>query len=202
MKAEKWIWMIILLFCIAFLLFFRSSKENIEPMKEQVPIEENEAPKQEEAMKNQEENPVPEEETLKEEENKKGHWEEIPVYEPPYDERVLLKEAWTETILVKDAWDEEETYCYAFGQDSYEGYECSCGKVSGSLDAVMQHIREDENCGSWHNKTIYYGESHCLEYKTDYIHHDPEYKQIYHEAEYETVHHEGRTYYKKVWVEE
>lgn len=133
---------------------------------------------------------------------KKGHWETVIVTEPAWDERVLIKEAWTETVLVKDAWDEEDTYCSVYGQDSYSGYECNCGKVCGTLEEVMRHVEEDENCNSWHNKTIYFGDPYCQTYKTDYIHHDAEYKTIYHDAEYKTVHHEARTYEKQVWIEE
>lgn len=133
---------------------------------------------------------------------KKGHWETITVTEPAWDESVLIKEGWTETILVKDAWDEEDTYCSVFGQDSYSGYECNCRKVSGTLEEVMKHVEEDENCNSWHSKTIYYGEPYCQAYKTDYIHHDAQYRTIYHDPEYRIIHHESRTYEKQVWIEE
>lgn len=133
---------------------------------------------------------------------KKGHWETVSVYEPAWDEYILIQEGWTETVLVKDAWDEEETYCSIYGQDSYNGYECNCRKVSGTLEEVMKHVEEDENCNSWHSKTIYYGEPHCLSYQTDFIHHDAQYQDIYHDPEYKIVHHESRTYEKQVWVEE
>ena len=133
---------------------------------------------------------------------KKGHWETVIVSEPGWDESVLIKEGWTETILIKEAWDEEDTYCGVFGQDSYSGYECNCGKVSGTLEEVMKHVEEDDSCNSWHNKTIYYGEPYCQVYQTDYIHHDAQYRTIYHDPEYKIVHHEGKTYKKQVWVEE
>lgn len=144
---------------------------------------------------------------IKNEENespteKKGHWQTVTINEPAWDENILIKEGWTESVLVKDAWDEEDTYCSVYGQDSYNGYECNCGKVSGTLEEVLKHIDEDENCNSWHNKTIYYGESYCQAYQTDYIHHDAEYRQIYHEPEYKVIHHESKTYEKQVWVEE
>lgn len=133
---------------------------------------------------------------------KKGHWETIVISEPAWDEYVLVKEGWTENILVKDAWDEEETYCSVYGQDSYSGYECNCGKVSGTLEEVMKHVNEDDSCNSWHNKTIYYGEAHCQAYQTEYIHHDAQYQKIYHDPEYRTVHHASRTYEKQIWVED
>ncbi|MBQ5804920.1 MAG: hypothetical protein IIW22_03985 [Erysipelotrichaceae bacterium] len=73
---------------------------------------------------------------------------------------------------------------------------------SGNNDIEEIHIEEDENRSAWHNKTIYYGEPHCQAYQTDYIHHDAQYQTIYHDPEYRIVHHEGRTYEKRVWVEE
>ena len=133
---------------------------------------------------------------------KKGHWETVVVTEPAWDEYILVKEGWTENVLIKDAWEEEETYCSVYGQDSYSGYECNCGKVSGTLEEVMKHVNEDDSCNSWHNKTIYYGEPHCQAYQTDYIHHDAQYQKICHDPEYRTVHHESRTYEKQVWVED
>ena len=133
---------------------------------------------------------------------KKGHWETVTISEPGWDESILVKEGWTETILIKDAWDEEDTYCSVYGQDSFSGYECNCGKVSGTLEEVMKHVEEDDSCNAWHNKTIYYGEAYCQAYQTDYIHHDAQYRTIYHDPEYKIVHHEGRTYEKQVWVEE
>ena len=142
--------------------------------------------------------------TEEEEGNKapSGHWETILTSDPAWDEYVLISAAWDEKVLVKAAWDEEKTYCSAYGQDSYEGYECSCGKVSGTLEEVMAHVRETDNCNAWHGKTIYYGESHCLAYAAETIHHDAEYQTIHHDAVYDVIHHNAVAYEKQIWVED
>ncbi len=195
--------LIFLFICITLSLFFyqEQSRNKTDIVSQQ--SEQTKDPIPSENM-NQAEEPekVFEEKETQSSKEKKGHWETVTMNEPGWDETVLIKEGWTETVLIKDAWDEEDTYCSVYGQDSYSGYECNCGKVSGTLEAVLQHIKEDENCNTWHNKTIYYGEPYCQAYQTDYIHHDAQYQTIYHDPEYRIVHHEGRTYEKRIWVEE
>ena len=131
---------------------------------------------------------------------KKGHWETRYETKPAWDEQVLVKEGWTEKILVKDAWDEEDTYCYAFGYDQVEVEVCNtCGaRFHGGIN---QHLSETGHSG-WHNEYENVGEQHCLEYRTEYIHHDAEYKYVYHEPEYRIVHHPEETISYKVWIED
>ena len=131
---------------------------------------------------------------------KKGHWETRYETIPAWDEQVLVKEGWTEKILVKDAWDEEDTYCYAFGYDQVEVEVCNtCG--ARFLGGINQHLSETGHSG-WHNEYENVGEQHCLEYRTEYIHHDAEYKYVYHEPEYTIVHHPEETISYKVWIED
>ena len=64
------------------------------------------------------------------------------------------------------------------------------------------HISSSESCGGWHNMTIYTSEEKCLEYRTDYIHHDAVYENVWHDPEYRTVHHAEETVSYQVWIDE
>ena len=101
---------------------------------------------------------------------------------------------------MSDAWDEEDTYCYAFGYDQIEVEVCNtCGaQFEGGIN---QHLSETGHSG-WHNEYRNVGEQHCLEYRTDYIHHDAVYKQVWHDPEYKTVHHPEETRSYQVWVDD
>ena len=133
---------------------------------------------------------------------KKGHYETRYETIPAYDEEVLVKEGYYEKVLVKDAWDEEDTYCYAWGRESYEGYECQdCGAQFSSGAEANAHLSESGHF-AFHNVTIYTSDEKCLEYKTDYIHHDAVYDKVWHEPEYKMVHHPEETRSYEVWVED
>ncbi len=131
---------------------------------------------------------------------KKGHWETRYETIPAWDEQVLVKAGYYESVLVSDAWDEEDTYCYAFGYDQIEVEVCNtCGaQFQGGIN---QHLSETGHSG-WHNEYRNVGEQHCLEYKTDYIHHDAVYKQVWHDPEYKTVHHPEETRSYQVWIDD
>ena len=131
---------------------------------------------------------------------KKGHWETRYETIPAWDEQVLVKAGYYETVKVSDAWDEEDTYCYAYGYDQIEVEVCNtCGaQFQGGIN---QHLSETGHSG-WHNEYKNVGEQHCLEYRTDYIHHDAIYKQVWHDPEYKTVHHPEETRSYQVWVDD
>ena len=131
---------------------------------------------------------------------KKGHWETRCETIPAWDEEVLIKAGYYESVLVSEAWDEEDTYCYAYGYDQIEVEVCNtCGaQFQGGIN---QHLSETGHSG-WHNEYKNVGEQHCLEYRTDYIHHDAVYKQVWHDPEYKTVHHPEETRSYQVWVED
>ena len=201
---KRRILLFIFLICVLSLFLYRKQaeeKEMTDPLP-QFPVQTEESAPEECTDETDESGIQNEDEEIRSDTQKKGHWETVTISEPGWDESVLVKEGWTEMILIKEAWDEEDTYCSVFGQDSYSGYECNCGKVSGTLEEVMKHVEEDDSCNSWHNRTIYYGEPYCQAYRTDYIHHDAQYQTIYHDPEYRIVHHEGRTYEKQIWVED
>ena len=131
---------------------------------------------------------------------KKGHWETRYETIPAWDEQVLVKAGYYESVKVSDAWDEEDTYCYAYGYDQIEVEVCNtCGaQFQGGIN---QHLSETGHSG-WHNEYKNVGEQHCLEYRTDYIHHDAVYKQVWHDPEYKTVHHPEETRSYQVWVDD
>ena len=131
---------------------------------------------------------------------KKGHWETRYETIPAWDEEVLVKAGYYESVKVSDAWDEEDTYCYAYGYDQIEVEVCNtCGaQFQGGIN---QHLSETGHSG-WHNEYINVGEQHCLEYRTEYIHHDAVYKQVWHDPEYRTVHHPEETRSYQVWVDD
>ena len=131
---------------------------------------------------------------------KKGHWETRYETIPAWDEQVLVKAGYYESVLVTDAWDEEDTYCYAYGYDQIEVEVCNtCGaQFQGGIN---QHLSETGHSG-WHNEYVNVGEQHCLEYRTEYIHHDAVYKQVWHDPEYKTVHHPEETRSYQVWVDD
>ena len=110
------------------------------------------------------------------------------VSEGHYEQR-LVKAAWSEWIETKAAWTEEDTYCYAWGQDRVEVYICNgCGAVFYSGSEANSHRNPDNPaCGGWHNDYIDVGEPHCKEWKTEYINHPAEGYYQNHPAEYESV---------------
>ena len=130
----------------------------------------------------------------------KGHYETRYETIPAYDEEVLVKEGYYEKVLVQDAWDEEDTYCYAYGQDQIEVEVCNtCGEQFQG--GINQHLSDTGHSG-WHNDYILSGEPRCQEYRTEYIHHDAQYEKVWHEPEYRTVHHPEETRSYQVWVDD
>ena len=130
-----------------------------------------------------------------------GHYETRYETIPAYDEEVLVKEGYYETVLVKEAWDEEDTYCYAFGQDQVEVAVCNTCGESFADGSINSHLQETLHSG-WHNEYVLTGDPYCKEYRTDYIHHDAVYDKVWHEPEYKTVHHPEEIRSYEVWVDD
>ena len=129
-----------------------------------------------------------------------GHYETRYETIPAYDEEVLVKDGYYESVLVKEAWDEEDTYCYAFGQDQIEVAVCNTCGESFTDGSINSHLQETLHSG-WHNEYVLTGDPYCKEYKTDYIHHDAVYDRVWHEPEYKTVHHPEEIRSYEVWVD-
>jgi len=130
-----------------------------------------------------------------------GYYETRTEVIPAWEEKVLVKDGYYEDVIVKEAYDEKQIYCLVYGYDKINVFICGqCGHQASSYEAINVHFDSSESCGSYSEQDIDTGETHCLSYGEDIIHHDAVYERIYHEPEYTIIYHPEEIKEYQVWV--
>ena len=101
------------------------------------------------------------------------------VFEAPWDEKILVKEAYDEQVLVSEAWDEVVETGEWHDVCDY------CGAWLDGLDDAgwTAHMKKCVNSSGSADTYVITG--------SETIHHDAVYDTVHHKAEYEIVHHAG-----------